>query len=136
MLRKMNGRKGQANFGEYVLILFLVVGAASAMSVYLRRAVQARIRDAGHFVSTSAASTANYIGQIPDPDVFGGFTGNVYYQYEPYYLNTASTINSRTTQTDRLESSIGTTSGIFTKDIDEETSTQTESVTAAPGLAQ
>ena len=134
MLRRVKGQKGQANFGEYVLILFLVMGAASVMTVFVKRALQARVRDAGHLVFDSAVITANYINAIDDQ--FGWVTGNIYSQYEPYYMNTESTIVTDARLTERLDSAIGTTSGIFTKEIDEETSVGTTSTTAPPAQAR
>ena len=37
---------GQAVMGEYVVVIFLVIAAVSAMTIFFKRAVQARIHDA------------------------------------------------------------------------------------------
>ena len=80
MFIKLNARKGQ-NTAEYAILIGVIVAAAIAMQIYIRRGMQARIKDAVDYSSTGA----------------GNELGNIFVsgkQYEPYYLST----NLTTTQ--------------------------------------
>lgn len=85
MLRKtpkirFTGRKGQMIASEYVITLFIVVAVISGLSVFFRRAVQGRIRDAH-----------NSMLNIVRDRIGAQYAGNsVYIQYEPYYRVTDS----------------------------------------------
>lgn len=106
--------------GEYVLVFLLVMGMITAMTVYFKRAVQARIYDARKSMMRTVANLA------------GDYYNNVFLQreYEPYYGNTVSTvIRQESTTTNLLP---GATTGIFRKTVNEITAVQTESQTAAP----
>ena len=46
MLRYLKTNKAQAVIGEYVLVFFLAIGMVTAMTIYFKRAVQARIHGA------------------------------------------------------------------------------------------
>jgi Flp pilus assembly pilin Flp len=73
MFRKFKKTKGQ-NTAEYAILIALVIGAVIAMQVYMQRSIQAKMRDAGSFMTTS-----NSMGQaFPGVD-------NSKSQYEPYY---------------------------------------------------
>jgi len=69
MLR--NKVRGQAT-AEYVVILGLVVGAVIAMQVYIRRGLQARVKEATDYTVNPVA---------------GKFEFNGHQQYEPYYFH-------------------------------------------------
>ena len=43
-------RKGQAIMGEYMLVIFVAVGTIVAMTVYFKRAWQARVFDARNYM--------------------------------------------------------------------------------------
>ncbi len=71
MFLRSRSKKGQ-NTAEYAILIGVIVAAAIAMQVYIRRGVQARIKDAVDFTATA------------DDDMGGNvFSGNL--QYEPYY---------------------------------------------------
>ncbi len=120
MLRYLKTNKAQAVMGEYVLVFLLVMGMVTAMTVYFKRAVQARIFDARNSMMSMVANMAN--------DYYNNVT--LSHIYEPYYGNTDSTV-ARGEDT-RVELSPGGTTGIFRKTISEVTAVQTESQTAAP----
>lgn len=80
MFRKLNAKRGQ-NTAEYAILIGVIVAAAIAMQIYIRRGMQARIKDAVDFTRTA------------DDDVGGNIFTNS--QYEPYYAST----NLETTQT-------------------------------------
>lgn len=84
MYRWLNSRKGQ-NTAEYAILIGVIVAAAIAMQIYIRRGMQARIKDAVDYTKT--ADDGNGTGDI--------FTQN---QYEPYYMSTTfNTTQSGTT---------------------------------------
>lgn len=119
MLRYLKTNKAQAVMGEYVMVFFLVVAMVTAMTIYFRRAVQARMHDARNvMINTVLDRSGTY------------FTGNILAGYEPYYANTVSEVwRSEGSETRLLE---GGSSGIFQKDSDESTRVTTQSQTAPP----
>jgi len=85
MFRKLNkNRKGQ-NTAEYALLISLVVAAIIAMQTYAQRTLQARIRDASHYLVNGTS-----------------LLGNTTSQYEPYYLQTDYGIRRNATESVRL----------------------------------
>lgn len=119
MLRYLKTNKAQAVMGEYVLVFFVVMGMATAMTIYFKRAIQARIFDA-----------RNTMMNIVFNRTRGYYSGNIYYEYEPYYGNTVSTVARRENATTELLP--GATTGIFRKTFDDVTAVQTQSQTAPP----
>lgn len=107
--------------GEYVLVFFVVIGMATAMTIYFKRGVQARIFDARNAMLNMVLNRTQ-----------GYYTGDVQIGYEPYYGNTVSTVTRREDTRTELLPSPGLTSGTFRKTIDETTAAQTRSETAAP----
>lgn len=89
MLRKLN-RRGQ-NTAEYAILIGVIVAAAIAMQIYVRRGMQARIKDAVDYSRTN-----------PGTDVFNSS------QYEPYYMDQSM----ETTSTSDSAESIKTGGGI------------------------
>lgn len=119
MLRYLKTNKAQAVMGEYVLVFFLVIGMVTAMTIYFKRAVQARIFDARNTMLNMVLNRTQ-----------GYFTGNIQIGYEPYYANTLSTVVRQEDTTTNLLP--GATTGIFRKKLDEVTAVQTTSTTAPP----
>lgn len=119
MLKSLRNKNAQAVMGEYVLVIFLVMAVLTAMTIYFKRAVQARIHDArDYMVSEVRVRTA------------GSFDGNLYKEYEPYYGNTVATVfRSMDDQTMILP---GASSGIFQKIYNETVAVQVNSETAPP----
>lgn len=71
MFIKLNSRKGQ-NTAEYAILIGVIVAAAIAMQIYIRRGMQARVKDAVDFTQTADDDSGNKL-----------FTQS---QYEPYYM--------------------------------------------------
>ena len=117
MFRILKNNKGQGIAVQYVLTFFLVIGVVSAMSVYFRRALLSRIRDA-----------RNYMVRTVDEV----YSGNLYLEYEPYYVKTEQTRYTDRTDTRSLMGSLPASSGIFQYDIDLTTITLTNSVQTPP----
>jgi hypothetical protein len=81
-------RKGQ-NLAEYSILIAIVVAAAVAMQVYVRRGLQGRVADAvDHAPTTDNVANA--------PIVFDTK------QYEPYYLEKESNISSQRDYTENV----------------------------------
>jgi hypothetical protein len=89
MLRK----KGQ-NIAEYVILVALIIAAAAAMQVYLRRGLQGRMADAVDFnVGLDMVGTGNNTSAILE------FTTK---QYEPYYQKSAANVTSDMGYSDKI----------------------------------
>lgn len=67
MFRFLNSRKGQ-NTAEYAILIGVIVAAAIAMQIYIRRGMQARTKEAVDYTMTA------------DNTIFKQ------QQYEPYYM--------------------------------------------------
>jgi hypothetical protein len=82
MLRRFS--KGQST-AEYAIVIGLVIAAAVAMQVYVKRGIQGKIKDAVDFTKTDSTSGVT-IGSS---------------QYEPYYLsqNLSTSSNSASVAT-------------------------------------
>ncbi len=80
MFIKLNSRRGQ-NTAEYAILIGVIVAAAIAMQIYIRRGMQARIKDAVDFARTG-------------DDDSGGYLYSNETQYEPYYMESAKTITT------------------------------------------
>ena len=110
-------KKAQST-AEYAILFSLVVGAALAMQVYIKRSIQAKMHDAGVALTS----------------VTGDVTGDgnnvaATMQYEPYYLEqSTSEIGRDTTAETTTETFIGGGMEILADqdtDIDTETTYQT-----------
>ncbi|MFH0876835.1 MAG: hypothetical protein V1863_01245 [Candidatus Omnitrophota bacterium] len=85
MFRWLNSKKGQ-NTAEYAILIGVIVAAAIAMQIYLRRGMQARMKGAIDYTMTA------------DEDAGVGVEIFNQSQYEPYYLQT----NFETTQSGQV----------------------------------
>ncbi|MFA5144927.1 MAG: hypothetical protein WC723_02860 [Candidatus Omnitrophota bacterium] len=83
MLHILRNKKAQTT-AEYAILIGLVVAALIAMQTYVKRGLQGRMKDA---TDTFATETTN----------LGATT-----QYEPYYLNQASTGTSSSQQSEGI----------------------------------
>src|SRR6185503_13179687 len=70
MFRKLIKNKKAQNTAEYAILISLVVAGIIAMQTYAQRALQARVRDAAHFMANETRALGGTL------------------QYEPYYLST------------------------------------------------
>ncbi|MFA5357040.1 MAG: hypothetical protein WC301_06560 [Candidatus Omnitrophota bacterium] len=113
----MFNRKGQ-NIAEYSILIALVIAAAVAMQVYVKRGLQGRVADA-----VDHAPDVNLAGEEIDAGTIQ-FTTK---QYEPYYVDT-----DLTRGTEREVAETGSARGGVAKTItkDEQTRTGKEVTTA------
>lgn len=119
MLKYLNNRRAQAVVGEYALVIFLMLGAVVAMTVYFKRGVQARMHDARDYMVDEVRQRSA-----------GSYDGDLYLGYEPYYTNTDATITRDSSSTTNILP--GATSGIFKKETNESTTVNVFSETAPP----
>lgn len=85
MFRKLIKNKKAQNTAEYAILISLVVAGIIAMQTYAQRALQARVRDAGQYLTTQSAALG---------------TTN---QYEPYYLTTNYLVSTNSVQSQLLD---------------------------------
>jgi hypothetical protein len=124
MLQNFRNNKGQIFAGEYLIVLAIAAAGILTMSVYFRRAVQARIRD----------GRASMIGVVRDR-TGGMYTGlEILPEYEPYYLDRAATTTRNTAKTSTLEASFGLSSGIAKTAYNDTVSSDFTSSTASPSF--
>jgi hypothetical protein len=123
MLKILKQQNAQAVMGEYALIFFMIVAAMTAITIYFRRAVQARIFSARNtMLNVVINRTRGYYGDA--------VYNTLQIAYEPYYMNTVTTVvHTLDTETNLLP---GATTGISRKTSDEFTQTRTRSETAPP----
>lgn len=109
MFKLLKNHKGQGLTVQYTLTFFFVVAIIMTMMMYFKRTLQGRIRDATYYMVDSVNVVFN--GQqtgIVNP----GYMGQVYVQYEPYYLQTRLERIATDDQDKRLLPSSGSPMGI------------------------
>lgn len=89
-------RRGQ-HTAEYAVVFAIVIAAAVGMQPLVKRAIQARVRDA----------TAAMVG-VTSGKAIAGVTLGTTGQYEPYYANSAADVN-RLGNTKETRAADGTT---------------------------
>lgn len=122
MFRNLKNKEAQMVGAEYVLTFFIIVGVMISMTIYVRRALQARIRDVRIYAINRVETEA---GDYYD--------GQLYLGYDPYYKNTDGFTIRRSETTKQLSG--GGVTGIFTKTMDEYSRVEYFSNTAAPMFA-
>lgn len=89
----MSNRKGQ-NIAEYVILVALIIAAAAAMQVYLRRGIQGRMADAVDFAPQVEVLMMN--------NSTSGMLNFTTRQYEPYYAESRANVTSNMDYKDTL----------------------------------
>ena len=123
MFKNLHNNRAQATVGEYLLVFFLITGMITAMTIYFRRALQARAKDTRNYMFTEVAQRTQ-----------GVYSGNFFVEYEPYYSRSDSVIFRDLSGNETL--SEGGTTGIYQKDMDDFTSVRGKSRTLAPKDAE
>jgi len=126
--------KGQAILSEYVMIFFVVIAAAVAMSTFVQRSFEARIHDARNFmvsaVTNSGACDANCLKAT------GAAGGQIPFEYEPYYAQMLSDVahneDVKAGATTGNPQSLG---AVYTKSSNEQTKIISTSTQLPPGCA-
>ena len=113
---KLTDKKAQVMLSEYVTIVVVVIASITAMTVYFRRSLQARIHDAHVGMVKEVAARTN-----------GIYNGNIYYEYEPYYVETNVDRSVDSTVIERHHEF-----GNYERVLDEKVTVQSESEQKAP----
>lgn len=113
--------RGQTTLAEYVLILFVVIAFAVAITIYTQRAMQARVYDARNYA-------INLASQECFEDCKKAIPGErITREYEPYYGQIISNSDRRREDYSGIEGGVAKIEGIYRKHINEESFTRTES---------
>lgn len=113
---------------EYVMIFFIVIAGAVALTVFVQRGFEARIHDARDFMIDSLVSS-----NACDSNCMQAAGGNVYYEYEPYYSLAFS--NAQHGGQDSTAATSGNAmviGAIYTKTLNEDSNTATTSSQLPP----
>lgn len=86
MLRLLKSRKAQ-NTAEYAILIALVIGVFSAMQIYVRRGLNARVKGGTDILPRTVLGQAESQGDIFDTNFLGNPADADYTQYEPYYIS-------------------------------------------------
>ena len=105
MMRLLNNRRGQ-NTAEYAILIGVIVAAAIAMQIYVRRGMQARIKSAVDYSQTADSTIFNTS------------------QYEPYYMDSSLEATSDSTSHEWMEKG-----GAITRDIENQYTERTGTIT-------
>jgi hypothetical protein len=117
---KLYNKKGQSLVVEYGITFFLVLALLTSISVYVRRVLQARTRDALYFM-------ANTVKEV-HPD-------NGYFQYEPYYANMISVRVEDSVETTQEFGALPIGAGIIQRDLGKNVRSMTNTWQAPPAFA-
>jgi hypothetical protein len=117
MLQKGHSCKGQIVTGEYVVLVLTVLAVIAGMTIYLKRALQARMNGADIAIVTAARSALG--------------CNEIAIEYEPYYLKTESQAVSSSVQVDTSRSLSNSL-----KILNTERYVTTQSIQLAPGYAK
>lgn len=112
------GTKNGQVMSEYAILLVIAITAITAMSVYVQRGLQEKIRQARERMIRTVSKSA------PDIPIPMG--------YEPYYLKTDSVIESNLRKDILLRRGRGGPSGFFNKTIHDRSDVKTESTQLPP----
>ncbi len=112
MLLRLSKNRAQST-AEYAILIAIVIGAAVAMQVYVKRGLQGRVHEVVR--SVGDATLTDGTDTVVNP-----LTGN---QYEPYYNRSALTSTRDTTMTDSMAAG-GAAAKAVGSDISTRTGTQ------------
>jgi hypothetical protein len=135
-LISLRNQRGVTAVAEHAITILLVVATLIAMTAYVRRSLQARVRDARHYmIQTINSACVDTIE--PGTQVRKGcrtaanINGlNMSEQYEPYYTHTSAAIEQDRTNYKRLFASSGV--GNFVEDLNTQIKTSAGSDQWAP----
>ena len=115
MFKILRCNHGQASISQYVIVFFLAIGSIVAMTTFVQRALQARIRDTKIYMVDNVRNIAGV---------------DVDYEYEPYYANVSTVVDRE--KNEQIELLGGGATGIFRKSTNGLILTNTVSEQAPP----
>ncbi len=128
MARGISGKKGQSSLPEYVVTFFVVIATVVAMTAYIQRSIQAKVKDSRDYMVGLAANECD-----PDCREAARISGSgIPREYEPYY----GKVDSQTGRNSDVRT--GLTGGAdrqFRKGINETVDTTSNSEQLPPGAA-
>ncbi len=130
---KGRNQQGVVSSAEYTVTFFLVIAVVVAMTVYIQRSLQARMRDARQYMIATVSSQcdANCMNAtgLPGKSTIGE-------QYEPYYAQVQATVGTDSSvQKGLLAPGVGGT-GIFMAQTNAENQSASDSNQLPPVNAQ
>ena len=159
----MKNQRGTTSLAEYAVTVFLVIAVVTAMTMYVQRTLQARMRDARHYMAKTVGEKCDlYCGEAAglttwlvntgsanfDNTQCGGLTNldceqstgmisvqRVGDQYEPYYAQVSAQVDSEKLRNKKLMASTSA-SGIFMDQSNAQTQTSSFSNQASPSHAR
>lgn len=129
---------------EYAVTIFLVIATITAMTIYIQRTLQSRMRDARHYMAKTVGDSCDevYCGPAANLGKYvtnvGGLQATVQKmgdQYEPYYAQVASVVNNDKERSKKLAAS-DADAGTFMDVRVSQTRSVTTSNQAAPAYAR
>lgn len=105
---RIYSKQGQTILPEYVLLLFIVIAFATAITVYVQRGLQARIFDARNYAINEARSECG-------EDCKAAAGGGIDREYEPYYGHIESRTDRATEDLSTIEGGISNKEGVYRK---------------------
>lgn len=107
----LNNDRGQSSLGEYILIITIVLAFAVAITVYVQRALQARMFDGRNYAVTQAREACN-------ANCLAATGGGIAREYEPYYGHIVSHTDRNMVDSSSIEGGVNEREGIFRKSTD------------------
>ena len=112
-------------FAEYAFVIVIIVAVISAMAVYVRRALQARIWDARNSMIQTIVNNYNGVANY-----------TILNEYEPYYSQAESEAVNDSGERASLLGGGSTTTGVFLRNSNSTTGAQTNSAQLPPREAR
>jgi hypothetical protein len=119
------GRNKAQIIGEYAITIAVVVSVLTAMTIYVRRTLQARVYD--------TEQTMVNVVDMMSRGISGGSI-SIKEEYEPYYGDSHSDVNQDIDENTELLP--GGTTGIFRKTVNAETTSHTTSTQLPPSQSR
>ena len=120
MFKCSNSSRAQV-FAEYAFVIVIIVAVISAMAVYVRRALQARIWDARNTMIKTVVDNYNGVANYA-----------ILNEYEPYYSQAATDASNDSQEQASLLEGGQTTTGVFLKNSNSTIGAQTNSEQLPP----
>lgn len=115
MFKVLRKNHGQVTMSQYAIMFFLAIGSLVAMTTYVQRMLQARIRDTKIYMIDNVRALTGV---------------NVSYEYEPYYANVSTVLDKF--RDEEIQLIGGGATGIFRKIVNAQTTADTNSIQAPP----
>jgi hypothetical protein len=121
--------KGQSILSEYVMIFFVVIAAAVAVTTYVQRSFEARVHDARNYMIDAVNKSS-----VCDANCMAATGGSISHEYEPYYSEMVSdAVQNESDSTGAGAGNRQVLGAKYFKNLNEETQTTSTSVQLPPG---